>query len=67
MKTFEGNRERLHCKVAEASRRASCIEDRLTKQKSESNGDGVSEKHTKQERAHQDANAAGLENKKAEV
>jgi hypothetical protein len=34
---FEGNRERFHRKVAEASRRASFIEDRLTKQKSEAN------------------------------
>ena len=35
--SYEGNRERFHRKVAEASRRASFIEDRLTKQKSEAN------------------------------
>jgi hypothetical protein len=34
---FEGNRERFHRKVAEAARRASFIEDRLTKEKSEAN------------------------------
>ena len=34
---FEGKRERFHRKVAEASRRASFIEDRLTRQKSEAN------------------------------
>jgi hypothetical protein len=34
---FEGNRERFHRKVAEAARRASFIEDRLRKEKSEAN------------------------------
>ena len=34
---FEGNRERFHRKVAEAARRASFIQDRLTKEKSEAN------------------------------
>jgi hypothetical protein len=31
---FEGNRERFHRKVAEAARRASFIQDRLTEKKS---------------------------------
>jgi hypothetical protein len=34
---LKGNRERFHHKVADASRRASFIQDRLTKEKSEAN------------------------------